>query len=348
MPRPRAHQLFEIGGQWIARDPGSPFLHRFWTEPGTRRTRRQSLRTEDLEQAKRLLAEIIVKGAPKTSRTSLAVVLHKYFDERTDKLPSGKNARLAGRTLLSYLGETVRVEAITEAKQKEFAEWSIQQGHSLGYISRNLSVLSAALAFSKIDRKIIFKEAVMVERWALGAKARIKRLTPSDEELARFLAAEMPKGLWRWCVISLLTGARPAAAMELTPSQRNRDNGTLDLNPAGRRQNKKYRANVREPLSLKAWLDSWEVEMREERAKREKIANPDISGDTYCGYATIESVQTMIDRLGANPVPIQIPIGRRKLVGVFGLLVSTQDCDCHAQSAPSERRARAANGPRAS
>jgi len=104
----------------------------------------------------------------------------------------------------------------------------------VGYISRNLSVLAAALSYSNLDRKIVFK----VERWALGAKARAKRLTPTDAELVRFLAAEMPKGMWRWCVIALLTGARPAAVVELTPSQRDRDNGTLDLNPKGRRQNK--------------------------------------------------------------------------------------------------------------
>jgi integrase len=248
-------------------------------------------------EAKRLLAEIVIKGAAKSTRTSLSVVFCKYFEERTDKLASAKHARLAGRTLLACWGDTVRVEAINEAKQKEFAEWSIGQGHSLGYISRNLSVLAAALSHAKLGTKIIFKESVMAERWALAAKARAKRFTPSDGELARVLAAEMPKGLWRWFVISLLTGARPAAVVELTPAQRNRSNGTLDLNPAGRRQNKKYRATVREPAALTAWLDVWETEMREERATREKIADPDISADTYCGYANVESVQSMIDRV---------------------------------------------------
>jgi hypothetical protein len=107
MPRPRARNLFELGGQWIAKEPGSPFLHRFWTEPGTGRTRRASLRTQDLEVAKRLLAEIVLKGASKSQNTPLSAVLLDYFESRTDKLPSKKPARHAGRLMLSCRGDTI-------------------------------------------------------------------------------------------------------------------------------------------------------------------------------------------------------------------------------------------------
>jgi len=88
MPRKRARPLFELGGQWIAREPGSPFYHRFWTEPGTGRTRRASLRTEDLDAATKLLAEIVVKGSPKTQNAPLSAVLLDYFESRTDRLPA--------------------------------------------------------------------------------------------------------------------------------------------------------------------------------------------------------------------------------------------------------------------
>src|SRR5690242_15672314 len=105
MPRSRKAPLFEIGGQWIAREPGSPFLHRYWTEPGSGRTRRESLRTDDLEAAKTALAEIIVKGSPKTNNAPLSAVLLDYFEQRTDKLPSAKPARAAGRSMLACWGE---------------------------------------------------------------------------------------------------------------------------------------------------------------------------------------------------------------------------------------------------
>jgi integrase len=298
MPRPRARPIFELGGQWIAHDPGSPFLHRFWTEPDTGRTRRASLRTEDLEEAKRLLAEVVVRGAPKTNNAPLSAVLLDYFENRTDKLPSKKPARHAGRLMLACWGDTVRVAAITEAKQKEFAERAIAKGNSLSYVSRNLSVLAAALAYAKIDKKVIFGKGPMVERWALQPKAPRRIFIPSDDEMGKLLALPLAEDFWRWLIISLLTGARPEAVLELTPSQRSRDAGLLDLNPAGRRQNKKHRPTVREPKALAAWLDRWEAEMQVARLKREPGAsNVDISNDRYCSYASVESVQTAIERL---------------------------------------------------
>jgi integrase len=301
MPRSRKAPLFELSGQWIGREPGSPFLHRYWTEPGTGRTRRSSLRTEDLEEAKRLLAEIVVKGAPKSERTPLSAVLLDYFENHTDKLPSGKNARGAGRTLLECWGQTIRVEAIKESKQKEFAEWSIERGHSLGYISRNLSVLAAAFSYAKINREVIFKEGTMVKKWALQAKARRKPFTPSDDELAKVLIETESENFWRWTVISLLTGARPEAALNLTPSQRNRDNSTIDLNPDGRQQNKKYRPTIREPRALTAWLDSWEAVMLADLLKKDPEADPaTIKAMTYSGYASVESIQTAFERIRAK------------------------------------------------
>lgn len=303
MPRGRKAPLFELGGQWIAVDPGSPFLHRFWTEPGSGRTCRASLRTADLEAAKRLLAEIVVKGAPKTDNAPLSAVLLSYFEERTDKLPSAKPARHAGRLMLACWGQTVRVAAVTEAKQKEFAEKSIAKGNSLSYVSRNLSVLAAALANAGIDQKVIFGKGPMVARWGLQPKAARRVFIPSDDDLARLLALPVVEDFWRWSIISLLTGARPEAVIDLTPAQRQRDAGLVDLNPAGRVQNKKFRPSVREPKALTGWLDRWEEDMRAAKRKRlclDEGAQVDISTDSYCGYASVESVQTAIERLRAG------------------------------------------------
>ncbi len=83
MSRPRTSVLFEISGHWIAAEPGSRNLYHFWNDTGVGRTRRASLRTADLEIAKRKLAELIVLGAPKTADAPLSVVLEKYFVERT-------------------------------------------------------------------------------------------------------------------------------------------------------------------------------------------------------------------------------------------------------------------------
>ena len=100
VPRPRQKALFELDGQWIGREVGKPFLYRYWHDAATGHSRRASLGTADLGEAKRRLAEIVVKGAPKDDDSALSIVLENYFTERTDHLPSAKPARNAGRLAL--------------------------------------------------------------------------------------------------------------------------------------------------------------------------------------------------------------------------------------------------------
>ena len=45
-------KLFEIGGNWIGRVPGSRQLYRFWYDGRKGEVRRRSLKTKDLEEAK--------------------------------------------------------------------------------------------------------------------------------------------------------------------------------------------------------------------------------------------------------------------------------------------------------
>jgi len=286
MPRPRTNALFEIAGQWIARDPGSPNLYRFWTEPGTGRTRRASLCTTDFEEAKRRFAEAVLLKGPKTPDSPLATVLESYFLERTDKLPSAKHARLAGRTLLGCFGPTIRCSQITEAKLKWFAESSALKGHSLSYISRNLSVLAAAMGHASLPVKVYFGKAQIQQRWSLQTKAPRRAFIPSDDELAKFLSADLPEAFLRWAIISSLTGARPEAALDLARASRIHDAGLLNLNPEGRPQNKKYRPTVREPKALSAWLTRWEREA--DKAGMELTR--------YSDYWSVESVQTACER----------------------------------------------------
>ena len=68
-----------------------------------------------------------------------------------------------------------------------------------------------------------------------------------------------------------------------------RDAKVLSLNPPDRRQNKKFRATVREPKVLRGWLDRWEKE------------GLDAYGGRYCGYTTIEGVKTALQALRDRP-----------------------------------------------
>ena len=286
MPRPRKRALFELGGQWIANLPHSSNLYQFWNDARAGRTRWASLGTTDLGQARLKLAEIVLKGAPKSANAPLSVVLEKYFEEHTDRKPSKGVSRSAGRILLTGMGAAIRVAALTESRQRDFAESLLEQGHKLSYVSRLMTVLAAALRHAKItEPAIIYSESQMIEKWHLSSAPAKKAYIPTDEECARLFNAEMPERLRRFMILSILTGCRPQAAVDLAPSQLNRAAGILDLNPSDRSQNKKYRALVRTPRSLVAILNAWEK------------MGLGLFGERYCGYSTMEGVKTAIERV---------------------------------------------------
>ena len=296
MPRPRKSPLFELGEQWIGTVPGSRVLYRFWDDAGAGGTRRQTLGTEDLAEAKLKLAEIVVKGRESPPTAMLPIVLEKYFSEHTDGKPSEGVSRSAGRVMIAFWGITIRVSALTEERQKEFVQSIVNRGSSLSYASRILTVLHSALRHAKIEHEIIYSEARIAAKWRLDAKAPRRTFVPSDDELARLLGADMPEGLWRWILIQMATAGRPQTAIDLRPAARMREACVVCLNPANRKQNKKYRATVREPNVLKGWLNKWEDEVRE------KSPNGNVDPAwSYCGYRSIEAVKTVLERLRAKP-----------------------------------------------
>lgn len=291
MPRPRARVLFELGGQWIAAEPGRRGLYRYWNDAATGRTRRASLRTGNLEEAKTRLAEIVVRGAPATTDTYLTIVLRKYFTERTDHLPSAKPARHAGSLALECWGDMTKISGLTEERNKHFFEWSLERGHAISYAARNLGVVATALAHSKIQVDLIYNEGAALSKWPdLKPKPKRKIFEPTDEQLARLLRQNMPVNLRRWIMMAMGTVARPTAALELTPASRDRAYGLINLNPEGRRQNKKFRAAVREPAALARLLNEWERPVGARRMATD---------DRYCTYASESSIDTALARVCA-------------------------------------------------
>jgi hypothetical protein len=295
MPRSRKRVEFELGGRWIAREPGRPGYYLYWRDDEAGRTRRTSLGTSDLGRAKERFAEIIEKK-PQAAVVNdyVSTVLEKYFEERTDGKPSEKQTRNAGRVLLQCWGTELRVRDLTETNQRKFGAWCVEQGFRLSYAARNLGVLAAAVRHAKLvpPATVVTNDNTMRERWNFTDGSPTRRYVPTDKELGRLLSAKMPERLFRWIIIQLATGGRPQTAVDLSPDMRNRDARLVDLNPPERRQNKKYRATVREARVLRYWLDLWEKE------------GLGTYGGRYCGYTTLEGVKTALqalrDREGVN------------------------------------------------
>jgi integrase len=187
--------------------------------------------------------------------------LETYFEEVSDAKPSGPQARFAGGIILEFWGETGRASDVSEKRQKAFAEWSRDRKHSVSYIARNLSVLSAAL------RHTLGNQAPKVWSWAgtiankLGtAEPEPREWIPSDAQLAAFLdslASDQAEHVFRYSIVALNTLARPAAILELTPRQVDYALGLITLNPSGRKQTKKRRPIVRITATLEPWLTAW-------------------------------------------------------------------------------------------
>lgn len=260
MARYRKGKIFEVGGWWLDRIPGSPFWYGFKYDADTGRVRRESLGVSDLEEAKLAVSAKALITAPKKLDSYLSAILEAYC-EKVDAKPSGPQARYAAALILEFWGDTARALDVTEKKQKAFAEWSRDRGHSVSYIARNLSVLSAALHHAVGDR------APKVWSWAGTVAEKLdapepepREWIPSDAQLAAFLdslTSDQAEHVFRYSIIALNTLARPAAVLDLAPRQVDYALGLINLNPPGRKQTKKRRPIVRLPGTLEPWLAAW-------------------------------------------------------------------------------------------
>lgn len=283
MPRPRKAPLFELGGQWLAREPGRTGFWRFWYDAGTQKVRRQRLGGLDLEAAKLELAQHVLRAEAPRRSSPLAAVMLRYHEERSDKVRSAKMARAASRKALAFFGADAAVCDLTEQRQASFVVRLAEEGASLGYIARIVGVIAAGIAHARIADAPIFTAKTWIARHAPGAAPPRRAALPTDADIEAALSAEIPEPLFRWLLISLATGARPEAALDLAPGQR-RD-GLLALNPPGRAQNKKHRPTVREPAALTPWLDRWEADGSTALYGR------------YVAYSGVSAVQTALARL---------------------------------------------------
>lgn len=132
MPRSRLKPLYETEKQWIASDPGSRNLYRFWTVEGTCRTRRESLRTSDLDVAKERFLKA-VGDDPRREPASLAVAGVIYFIQAeltglvkigwTSFDPMSRLAKLStgSGSPLKLLGQTIGDKKLERALHKLFA-----------------------------------------------------------------------------------------------------------------------------------------------------------------------------------------------------------------------------------
>jgi len=81
---------------------------------------------------------------------------------------------------------------------------------------------------------------------------------PGFEDLASLLDCDGSEVLRRYDIIALNTWARPEAILDLSVrDQVDFENGLIDLNPPGRKQNKKKRPTIKLTENLHGWFEYW-------------------------------------------------------------------------------------------
>jgi hypothetical protein len=254
----------EIGGYWLSKRDNSSNWCRTWFDSTTRQTKRASLGTEDFLQAELKLAAWIAKNAEVRNQhpadLPLATVLTRYWHGHATKLPSSTQAKIELRYWSDFFTTDMVID-LTPARQEAFIEHLRGLGHSTGYISRILSTGRAAIRRAHKRGEVLATPFIADVETSEDRRIKDPKGRPiTVEELAALFDAARHPHVFMFLLLACCTLARPDAILDLTVFQRDREAGTINLNPAGRRQTKKYRPTVLEAKALTPWLDQTTTE----------------------------------------------------------------------------------------
>jgi hypothetical protein len=140
---------FQIGEYWLTQREGSSAWYRTWLEG--RVTRRASLGTDALPEAKRKLAEWYAAQfqAPTDdlppSAVKLAAVLLDYWNGQACKLRSAETSKIHLRYWNEYWGDVSVGDLRNVAKQEAFRAWMFKRGLGQNSVNRCLEAGRAAI-----------------------------------------------------------------------------------------------------------------------------------------------------------------------------------------------------------
>jgi integrase len=196
----------------------------------------------------------LIKDA-KPEEMPISIMLDRYMSGRGAQLASKAPARRATALWKEYFGDDP-VSELTVRRQEAFRAWlASKKGLSEGSVRRIIGHGQTALN----------------RAWKLGEITKVPfiELPPisdpyphiaTSQQIASFLNAipATSEHIWRYCMIRLCTGCRGDAALDLSPDQIDWQHRLIRLNPAGRRQTKKYRPVVPLTEALAAILEEAE------------------------------------------------------------------------------------------
>ena len=265
----------KLGETWLGRRGDSGAWYRYWWDAERGCTRRASLGTEDLEEAKQLLREWYAREHhPENARIEdvpLATIIRLYYEEHAMNIPSHEAARIALNLWLDHFGEKSVAEATKPKAIDGFIAWLKKTGRSANYINRVLS--SGRAAINMAYKKGIIQGAPFIRQEKVGLVPPKGRPLSIEELRALYHLADKDY-LKRFILWMIGTAGRPDAICELHLSQIDLEHGLVHLNPPGREQTKKYRPSVKLPPTLRNEMGEgpWLIMYKKKRVKEVKAA----------------------------------------------------------------------------
>ena len=253
------------GRYWLVRDLNTDIYYISYFDEEARQTRRRTLNTTsgvDAEKIAEQLEKHGVTGDPKEfldkkPMTLTAEVLDYYKKERVPKIRSGEAATSAIENYLRpRLGNTP-VAVLRKRDIRKFQDGMIQEGHTIGYVSRIGSVLRASLNLAVEDEEIPAAPNVPEIRGDAEMEAeelRGRELTIL--EVAKLFDAISDVHMLDYNIAEINTAARPEAVLELVAEQIDWQHNLFEMNPAGRIQTKKFRPIMRISATWAPWLET--------------------------------------------------------------------------------------------
>lgn len=273
-------ERFQIGEFWLSRHHRTGIWQICWYDSKTRHARSRSIGTREEDIARERLASHVIthqtldKAHPAT--VPVVAVLRRRR-ERRKGIRAQEPMRAAQIVIDRHFQPDETVDDLTADRLREFYGWMLSEaerrdggrGYSLGYVRRVRSELKAGLRQMKLARELSEVPEIPdpmdlcrdLVRQAPGRGRPRKAATFNPRDLAKFLHHSLDvvddDRLWRWAVLSMATGGRAEAILELRPDQVFLREGKIRLLQEGEEQTKKRRATLPIPLALFPWLRIW-------------------------------------------------------------------------------------------
>ncbi|MGN6145421.1 MAG: tyrosine-type recombinase/integrase [Mesorhizobium sp.] len=322
----KSERLEECGRFWLERRHTADTILLGWYDVATRQTRHLSLKTSDTALARRQLYRCADTPSedPRTvlarpRALTIADLLDNYSLSRGAVLASAVQARIAGAHLRRLVGQRF-CDRFGYEDSVKLADALVEQGMSIAYASRVMSVLRSAYNVAKRAKLITAVPDIHEPRTRAHMEAEpLKGIFLETEQIACLVDEIRDLHVLVAIVILINSGARIGSVLDLRHEQVDLSAGLIRFNPDGRLQTKKRRAVIKIPSTLRPWLlpvgaSPWIVSRHGRRVTSIKTAIRGMRDRAFLPkdvntYSIRHSLARWMDRQGVPDKEVSLVLG---------------------------------------